>query len=197
MLVFRMEPRPPRNPQRISRRVLGNWEKLVGRAVRTELLGRASYSRDGWGRGSNSGQTGMAPQSLAQQVDIDAVLQAADEIGQENVQVARICKYPANIVVVFLALITFLQYLPGSSELAIRSLVLFCPYVLRCLHFYYSARKRTTHFKRELNSYELHAKSADVYKEKTNIFFIQFCFRVMNMLRLNHLHVYAIPAIMI
>ncbi|KAG0567651.1 hypothetical protein KC19_7G151300 [Ceratodon purpureus] len=82
--------RPPRNPQRISRRVLGNWEKLVARAVRTDL-GRASYNRDGRGPGSNSGQRDeLAPQSLAQQANIDAVLQAADEIGRENGQVARI-----------------------------------------------------------------------------------------------------------
>jgi hypothetical protein len=123
--------RPPRNPQRISRRVLGNWEKLVAKAVRTEL-GRASYNRDGAGRGSNSGQRGqMAPQSLAQQADIDAVLQAADEIGQENVQVARICKFLMNIAsVVSLVLMISLQYLSGSSENTFRRLVFIYLYVL-------------------------------------------------------------------
>lgn len=109
MIGVTME-RPPRNPQRISRRVLGNWEKLVAKAVRTEL-GRASYNRDGRGRGSNSGQRGqMAPQSLAQQADIDAVLQAVDEIGHENVQVARICKFSTNIAsLVCIALIISLS----------------------------------------------------------------------------------------
>jgi len=95
VIVVRMErmERPPRPPHRISKRVLVKWEKLVEKA-----LVRSSYNRDGRGRGSNSGQRGeRAPQSLAQQADIDAVLQAADEIGQENIQVARIRKFVLNI----------------------------------------------------------------------------------------------------
>lgn len=86
--------RPPRPPHRISKRVLVKWEKLVEKA-----LLRSSYNRDGRGRGSNSGQRGeRAPQSLAQQADIDAVLQAADEIGQDNPIVARICTFTLNII---------------------------------------------------------------------------------------------------
>lgn len=91
--------RPPRPPQRISRRVLGNWEKLVNKAVRTELLGRDRYNRDGRRVGSSYGQRGeRTPQSLAQQADIDAVLQASDEIGRHNSQVACICKFSSNIL---------------------------------------------------------------------------------------------------
>jgi callose synthase len=70
----------------MSKRVLLKWEKLVEKA-----LVRSTYNRDGRGRGTNPGLRGeRAPQSLAQQTDIDAVLQAADEIGHDNLQVARI-----------------------------------------------------------------------------------------------------------
>lgn len=84
--IFVKMERPPRPPHRMSKRVLLKWEKLVEKA-----LVRSTYNRDGRGRGTNPGLRGeRAPQSLAQQTDIDAVLQAADEIGHDNLQVARI-----------------------------------------------------------------------------------------------------------
>lgn len=91
-----MEPRPPgpggdrpaRASNRISKRVLGNWERVVAKAVREQ--GRAIWGRSGGQSAGVGGSSYSVPQSLAQQADINAVMQAADEIESENLQVARI-----------------------------------------------------------------------------------------------------------
>lgn len=117
--------RPPRPPHRISKRVLVKWEKLVEKA-----LARSSYNRDGRGRESSSGQRGeRAPQSLAQQADIDAVLQAADEIEHESIQVARIRTFLFEHYFLLLIARSVLQYLlsrTGNYSNVLRSVQLNC-----------------------------------------------------------------------
>jgi hypothetical protein len=89
-----MTERPLRRPAwRMSKRVLKKWELVVYRAVVTKdmllELDRASHNRRG--SGSNSG-------NRHQQADIDAILQAAEEIGKESVPVARICKFSMDTI---------------------------------------------------------------------------------------------------
>ena len=80
--------RPVRASNRISKRVLGNWERVVAKAVREQ--GRANWPRSEGPSAGAGASSYSVPQSLAQQADINAVMQAADEIGSENLQVARI-----------------------------------------------------------------------------------------------------------
>lgn len=80
--------RPVRASNRISKRVLGNWERVVAKAVREQ--GRAIRGRPEGPSAGVGGSSYSVPQSLAQQADINAVMQAADEIESENRQVARI-----------------------------------------------------------------------------------------------------------
>ncbi|KAF8390568.1 hypothetical protein HHK36_025095 [Tetracentron sinense] len=64
-------------------RVLDNWERLV----------RAALQRRGTGQGherTSSGLAGAVPPSLERKTNIDAILQAADEIQAEDPNVARI-----------------------------------------------------------------------------------------------------------
>jgi len=66
-------------------RVSNNWERLVRATLKREL-----------GQGHermSSGIAGAVPVSLGRTTNIDAILQAADEIQDEDPNVARICKF--------------------------------------------------------------------------------------------------------
>jgi len=66
-------------------RVSNNWERLVRATLKREL-----------GKGHermSSGIAGAVPVSLGRTTNIDAILQAADEIQDEDPNVARICKF--------------------------------------------------------------------------------------------------------
>ncbi len=85
--------------QHISKRVLNRWETLVYEAMMAEK--RRQSARQGGGGGDDDGFGGgdtttssaaFVPQSLQQQINIDAILRTADEVQQDDPQVARICK---------------------------------------------------------------------------------------------------------
>lgn len=65
-------------------RVQDNWARLVRAVLRNEQ--RAGHER------SPSGIAGSVPDSLRRSTNINAILQAADEIQSEDPNVARICK---------------------------------------------------------------------------------------------------------
>lgn len=69
-------------------RVYENWERLVRATLRREQL---RQSGPGHGR-TPSGIAGSVPDSLQRSTNINAILQAADEIQDENPNVARICE---------------------------------------------------------------------------------------------------------
>ena len=79
-----------RQPQRISKRVLNQWELLVYRA-KMAAERRAIDDPQGPWQGSASNTT--VPQTLLQQANIDAILQTADELTKEDPHVARICTF--------------------------------------------------------------------------------------------------------
>lgn len=65
-------------------RVQENWERLVRAVLRSEQ--RASHER------TPSGIAGAVPDSLQRSTNINAILQAADEIQSEDPNIARIRK---------------------------------------------------------------------------------------------------------
>lgn len=65
-----------------------NWERLVRATLNREQLRTAGQ---GHGR-TPSGIAGAVPPSLSRATNIEAILQAADEIQAEDPQVARIRK---------------------------------------------------------------------------------------------------------
>lgn len=67
--------------------VYNNWERLVRATLKREQL---RTSGQGHGR-TSSGIAGSVPDSLGSS-NIDAILQAADEIQDEDANVARICE---------------------------------------------------------------------------------------------------------
>lgn len=69
-------------------RVRDNWERLVRATLNREQLRTAGQ---GHGR-TPSGIAGAVPPSLAQTSNVEAILQAADEIQSEDPNVARICE---------------------------------------------------------------------------------------------------------
>jgi len=66
-------------------RVTNNWERLVGATLKREL--GQGHER------TSSGIAGAVPPSLARTTIIDAILQAADEIQDEDPNADRICKF--------------------------------------------------------------------------------------------------------
>lgn len=69
-------------------RVESNWERLVDAVLSRERRGGA----DAFGR-AVSGIAGNVPSSLARSADIDAILRAADEVQEDDPNVARICEF--------------------------------------------------------------------------------------------------------
>lgn len=69
-------------------RVSDNWKRLVSAALRREQLRTTGH---GHGR-TSSGIAGSVPDSLQRTTNIDAILQAADEIQSQDPNVARIRK---------------------------------------------------------------------------------------------------------
>lgn len=61
------------------------WERLVRAALRRERTATDAYRR------LAAGIAGNVPSSLANNRDIDGILRAADEIQDEDPNVARIC----------------------------------------------------------------------------------------------------------
>lgn len=83
-----------------------NWERLVGSAVRArlEIAEQSDWSSeegdddDGLQRMARRptrryerSKSYVVPQSLAAQTDIDAVMEAAEDIQKDDTEVARIC----------------------------------------------------------------------------------------------------------
>ena len=74
-------------------RVYNNWERLVRATLRREQLPHAGQGHDR----RPSGIAGAVPDSL-QTSNINAILQAADDIQAEDPNVARICKLVVHFV---------------------------------------------------------------------------------------------------
>lgn len=70
-------------------RVYGNWERLVRATLNREQLRNAGQGHER----TPSGIAGAIPPSLGRSTNIDAILQAADEIQDEDPNVARICMF--------------------------------------------------------------------------------------------------------
>lgn len=70
-------------------RVHENWERLVRATLNREQLRAAGQGHER----VPSGIAGSVPPSLGKTTNIDAILQAADEIQSEDPTVARICKF--------------------------------------------------------------------------------------------------------
>lgn len=70
-------------------RVYSNWDRLVRATLRREQLKNTGQSHER----VNSGLAGAVPPSLGRATNIDAILQAADEIQSEDPNVARIRKF--------------------------------------------------------------------------------------------------------
>ena len=68
-----------------------NWERLVRAALRRERLGAGGFGRPGSGIADN------VPSCLGNR-DIDAILRAADEIQEEDANVARICEFSSLLL---------------------------------------------------------------------------------------------------
>jgi len=66
-------------------RAESSWERLVNAALRRDRTG-------GVAGGNQSSIVGYVPSSLSNNRDIDAILRAADEIQDEDPNIARICK---------------------------------------------------------------------------------------------------------
>jgi len=86
--------------------VLGNWERLVYAAQLRADEGTTSLYHEDYRRNTaeSSGSSQAVPQSLSDQANIEAILQAADEV--DDVQVARLC---ASSSLTFLHLFFFLS----------------------------------------------------------------------------------------
>lgn len=74
-------------------RVYENWERLIRTTLQREQLRGAGQA--GAGK-STAGLAGAVPPSLGKQTNIDAILQAADDIEDEDPNVARICEFSAR-----------------------------------------------------------------------------------------------------
>ncbi|XP_072977021.1 callose synthase 10 isoform X1 [Typha angustifolia] len=71
-------------------RVHRNWERLLRATLQREQLRNAGGGGRAGGRPAGSGLAGAVPQSLAKTTNIDQILQAADDIEDEDPNVARI-----------------------------------------------------------------------------------------------------------
>lgn len=69
-------------------RAYDNWERLVRATLRREQLRNAGQGHER----TPSGIAGAVPPSLTRTTNIDRILQAADEIQEEDPNVARICE---------------------------------------------------------------------------------------------------------
>lgn len=70
-------------------RVYDNWDRLVRATLKREQLRSGGQGRER----IPSGIAGAVPPSLGKTTNIDAILQAADDIQAEDANVARICKH--------------------------------------------------------------------------------------------------------
>lgn len=66
-------------------RAESNWEKLVRAALQRDKLGDGAFG------GPKSGIAGNVPSSLPDNLHIDEILMAADEIQDDDPNIARIC----------------------------------------------------------------------------------------------------------
>lgn len=70
-----------------------NWERLVRATLQKEKLRQAGKGRDR----TSGGLAGAVPPSLEKTSNIDAILQAADEIQDDDPNIARIRKFLTSI----------------------------------------------------------------------------------------------------
>lgn len=75
-------------------RVYSNWDRLVRATLRREQLRNTGQGHER----VNSGLAGAVPPSLGRATNIDAILQAADEIQSEDPTIARIRKFCVSIL---------------------------------------------------------------------------------------------------
>jgi len=90
------KPTSAQGPNRISRRVLGLWEQLVGEAL------WAQEARESLEIGSSRGSDYIRslytiPQFLSDRTTIESILQAARDIDPEHIQVAQTCKSSSGL----------------------------------------------------------------------------------------------------
>ena len=99
--------RREREGVRVPRRVVRNWERLVGAAVRDlEAAEQSDWSsEEGEDEEALHGmvrrptkryersKSYVVPHSLSAQTDIDAVMEAAEDIQKDDIEVARICTW--------------------------------------------------------------------------------------------------------
>lgn len=98
-------------------RVYDNWERLVRATLRREQLRQTG---PGHAR-KPSGIAGSVPDSLQRTTNINAILQAADEIQDEDPNVARICK----LYVHFSGFIVCVLLFPSMSAYLKLSIIIF------------------------------------------------------------------------
>ena len=92
-------------------RVSENWERLVRATLQREQL-RSTGPGAAAGK-TTAGLAAAVPPSLGKQTNIDAILQAADDIEDEDPNVARICEFRTlielNFSFVVLEILYFLE----------------------------------------------------------------------------------------
>ncbi len=86
------KPASAKGSNRISRRVVGLWEQLVGEALRAQEA-RGSLEIGSSRRRDYGSSSYTVPQFLQDQTNIESILQAARDIEPENIQVSQICKF--------------------------------------------------------------------------------------------------------
>lgn len=90
-------------------RVYDNWRRLVRATLKREQLRSTGKGHER----TTGGIAGAVPPSLGRTSNIDAILQAADEIQDENPAVARIRKFiVVYFIIIFCVLLLgfYLQY---------------------------------------------------------------------------------------
>jgi callose synthase len=68
---------------------MNRWERIVYKAM---MVNERRAADEELSRPTTTASNTTVPQSLLQQTNIDAILQTADEVEDENPTVARICK---------------------------------------------------------------------------------------------------------
>jgi hypothetical protein len=90
------KPASAKGSNRISRRVVGLWEQLVGEALRAQEA-RGSLEIGSSRRRDYGSSSYTVPQFLQDQTNIESILQAARDIEPENIQVSQICKFSSRL----------------------------------------------------------------------------------------------------
>jgi hypothetical protein len=90
------KPTSAQGHNRISRRVLGLWQQLVGEALWAQEA-RESLEIGSSRRSDYTRSLYTIPQFLSDRTNIESILQAARDIDPENIQVAQLCKSSSGL----------------------------------------------------------------------------------------------------